>query len=826
MKVRKTKCSLAVRAALISTAAFAGTQSLPALAQGDVLEEVVVTARKISESAQDVPIALSAVSASMIEDLQLRDLSDISKITAGLLFDNEFSRVSNRPVIRGQGTILGQSGVSYFIDGVYISGSIAGYDLNELERVEVIKGPQSALYGRNTYSGAINMITKSPGDEFSADVKLELAEDGQYEVAASARGPLIDGILGGGISARYYERDGVFDNDFDGDKLGEQESQSISGMLEYTPTENLRIRGRAYWAELEDGQPGLFSQSASENNCYEDNGSLYQGLGRYYCGTLKPRNANSDWKVQAPRATDKLENLQTSLVVDWNLGDNWSLTSVTGYNEEEYTMISEADYGPTSFDVANFTPNGFPYDGFADGPPFDYGYVGSIVDFTFASYSEREDFSQELRLNFDGDKTRALIGAYYYDGSDDGEDIRQLPDGAQDTANANYGAEYGRMQGVCASNFLCGSMVPFFGPTISVPRNQNSLDIENTAVFGLFGWDINDSFTLTMEGRYQEEEITQKTVSQDLGGPVTNTTKSSETFDSFSPRITLDWKLNDNSMLYALYAEGTKPGGFNGVAAIEAGVPSYDEEEVDSFEIGSKNVFLDGHMIANFALFYNELDGYQLTQNVRTADGVNTTSATTNAGEAEIKGFEAEINWRPAAVEGLGLRFNYAWTDAEFTKGTDQNQGVLDDVADNGLADCSTGDEFPDDDSCTSLYGDIDGHDIPRTAEHMGYVDVEYRRPFGSSDWEWNVGVDYAYESSKFAQVHNLIESGSTELVGMRAGIQNDKYAVRIWGKNLTGEDSAPLVLRYADGADSFKRSFVGMNRRDTYFGATFTAKF
>ncbi|QFU75726.1 TonB-dependent receptor [Halioglobus maricola] len=818
-------CRQAVRAAIISTAAAATLQGAPALAQSSFeLEEVVVTARKISESAQDVPIALSAISSNTIDELAIKDLSDISKITAGLVFDNEFSRVSDRPVIRGQGTILGESGVSYFIDGVYINGSLAGYDLNDVERVEVIKGPQSALYGRNTYSGAINMITKSPGDEFSSDIKIELAEDGQYDVSGAIRGPITD-TLGGSISGRYYERDGVFENQFDGDDIGEQESQNIAALLEWNPSDDLRIRTRAAWAELEDGQPALFSQPASENNCYEDNGSLYQGLGRYYCGTLKPRDVDSDWTVQAPDAQDSVETLQVSLNIDWNIGDNWTLTSITGYNERDYTQISEADYSPTSFQVANFTPNGFPYAGFPV-PPFDYAYVGSIVDFTFASESESEDWSQELRFSFEGDNTRALIGAYYYDGTTDSRSIRDLPDDAAAIAGRNYGIEFGRMQGVCAANPICGSIVPFFGPTIVVSRDQESEDIENMAAFGMWGWDFTETMTLTLEGRYQEEEISQDTIAQDLGGPVQNTTSASETFDSFSPRITLDWKFSDNSMLYALYAEGTKPGGFNGTEAIEAGVPSYDEEEVKSFEIGSKNVFDDGRLTANFALFFNDLEGYQLTQNVRTADLTNTTSAVTNAGDAEIFGFEAEMSWFPEAIEGLGMRFNYAWTDSEFTDGFDQNQGVLNDVADNGLVDCSTGNEFPDQDDCTSAYGSIDGKEIPRTAEHQAYVDFEYRRPFGEGDWEWSVGADYSYESSKWAQVHNLIETGDTNLVGARIGFTNGQYAVRLWGKNLTGEDSTPLALRYADGADSFKRSFVGMSRRDTYFGATFTAAF
>ena len=330
---------------------------------------------------------------------------------------------------------------------MYIGSSLGGYDINEVERVEVIKGPQSALFGRNTYSGAINMVTKSPGDEFSGDIKLEVAEDEQYEISGAIRGPIIDGVLSGSLSGRYYERDGVFENRFDGEDVGEQESQSVAGLLEWTPTDSLRVRGRIYYAELDDGQPGLYAQSASENNCFEDQGSLYNGLGRYFCGELEPRDVNSDWQFQAPNARDEVDTLQTSLQVESGISTKqWSLTSITGYNEEDNTMIAEADYGPTAFDVANFTPNGFPFAGFPI-PPFDYGYVGSIVDFTFASDSELDEFSQEIRLRYDGDGFHAMAGVYYYDASDDSRDIRDLPEGAEATALGNYLAELTRMNG-------------------------------------------------------------------------------------------------------------------------------------------------------------------------------------------------------------------------------------------------------------------------------------------------------------------------------------------------------------------------------------------
>lgn len=799
--------------------------AIPAQAQTvSLLDEIVVTARKKSENLQEVPVSVTALSGDLLDDLAVQDLSDISKITAGLLFDNEFSRQSNRPVIRGQANILGDSGVSYFIDGVYITGSISDYDLNDIERLEVVKGPQSALYGRNTYSGAINIITKSPGEELGGDLRFEFAEDGQFEASAAVRGPIVPGILSGGLNLRKYEFDGAFTNTFDGSDIGVQESASASGVLEFTPSENLTMRFRAYYADLEDGQSPLFHQSATENNCFIDNGALYGGDGRYFCGEISPGEINTDVSIQAPNARLESEQLQTSLKIDWDLSDRSSLTSITGYNKSDSIDISDGDYQPTSFQTAVFTPGGFPFAGFPV-PPFSYGYVGSIVDFTFAGQEEVSDISQEIRYAFEGDNVEFIVGGYYFKQEDDDKDVRSLPAAAAGIAAANFGAAFGEQAALCAANPVCGSIVPFFGPTIAVPRDVNNFEIENTAIFALVGVGLTDTMNLTLEGRYQEEEITQTAITQDLGSAADPAVVSSATFDSFSPRVTLDWQYSDTTMLYALYAEGTKPGGFNGTVAIEAGLPTFEEEEVSSIELGAKNTWLDGQLIANFALFFNSVDGYQLTQNARA--GANTTSATVNAGDADINGLEAEFLYRSASIEGLQITANYAYTDAEFSAGFDQNQGVLNDAADNNLIDCSIGDEFPDVDGCTSLFGSIDGNKVPRTAEHTAFFDVQLRRAFdNNSDWEWYTGLNLSYESSKFAQVHNQAETGSTTLVNARFGFANERFNINFWGKNLLGEDSSPLVLRYADAAESFRRSFVGTLRRDTYFGVNASAKF
>lgn len=819
-----TRKPLFTAVSAITLAAGSTLFSLPVGAQdaATVLEEVLVTARKRQESLQDIPVAVSALSAQDLQDLALQDLDDIAKVTAGLLFDNDFSRTANRPVIRGQANILNESGVSYFIDGVYITGSIADYDLNDVQRVEVVKGPQSALYGRNTYAGAINIVTKDPGDEVEGTLTVEAAEDSQYEIAGSVRGPLVPGVLRGSLAGRYYERGGIFDSSFDGAAIGEQESRSLSGLLLWTPNERTDVRFRAYYSELDDGQPALYRQPASENNCFADNGSYYLGLGRYYCGTVAPRNPSSDYTVQAPDAGDRVDLMQLSLKIDYEISESWSFTSITGYNERNATQITEADYGPTSFQTNVFSR--FPL----GPPPAPFGLVTSgALDFTFSFDNDREDLSQEFRFDYNGYRLRGSFGLYYFDEDASNTDRRQLPANAEALAAASFGARLAEEAAICAANPICLTASPVTAPSTVAPppRNRSSSDLENSAVYGLLAYDLTEVLTLTVEGRYQREEISQLAIAQTAGNPITNTTESSETYNSFTPRVTFDWKINDKHMIYALYAEGTKPGGFNSAAAIEGGVPSFDEEDLQSFEVGSKSLFLDGQLRLNTSLFFNELEGYQLTQNVQGAGEI--TSATVNAGDADLNGLEVEVLLRPAALPGLTLTANYAYIDPEFTEGFDLNQGLLNDVADDGLTNCSTGVQF-EGATCstdTVALGSIEGKQVPRTSNNTAFLDLEYRGVLGNG-WDWFVGANYSYEESRFAQVLNHAETGDIALVNARLGFTSDRYSINIWGKNLNGEDATPFVLRYADAGDSLRRNFVGTARRDTYFGITASARF
>ncbi len=788
--------------------------------------EIVVTARKREESLQEVPAAVSVATAESIDRLGLDNLTDIAKTTPGLIFDDSLGRDGNRPVIRGQANILGQSGVAYFIDGIYYTGSLADYDVDTIERVEVIKGPQSALYGRNTYSGAINIISKLPGDVWEGRVTADISEHDRYEFTAGVRGPLTDG-LSLGVNGRYYDFGGEFTNQYDGTKIGQQMSWSLSGVLNWDNGGPFTAALRAYYNRTDDGQPAIFAQSANLNNCFTDNGALYAGRGRYFCGVIEPRPVNSDYSRQFRDIESvgiEADTYNVSLRMQLEMGDSLTLTSLSGFNDRRQTTLTDGDYSPDSFQTSIFTS--FPLTTLPFPGPRNQviGLVGTVTDFSFASLSETSDWSQEIRLTYQSDAFDFIFGGYYFNQVDNTFGIRDIPSDSITRAQAQVAT---RRAAVCAANPRCFSTALLFtpgvpNPTLVNPRDENLLDIENAAVFGAAEWHITPEINLGIEGRYASEKIRQLSYDFDEGQPRPIPVRAEATFKKFTPRITFDWQFTPDNMLYAIYAEGQKPGGFNGPLAIAANVPSFDAENNKSYEVGLKNRLFGGRAIFNIGAFYTEISGYQLTQNVSVPP--NQVSVVVNAGDAEIWGLEAELIAELAP--GLSLTTNYALANAEFTAGFDENQGVLNDVADDNLVNCSTGDQFPNVTGCQSLFGSIAGKTVPRAPKHRVFADLDYRTPIGAGDWEIFAGANVTYTSTSYAQVHNLAETGDSTVVDARLGVQNDRYKVQFYVKNLFDEDAVSQILRYADGNADLRRNFVAGLRPGRRFGVILSAGF
>lgn len=785
------------------------------------VNEIIVTARKREETLQSVPTTVAVATAETIQQLGLDSLSDISKTTPGLIFDDSLGRDANRPVIRGQANILGQSGVAFFLDGIYYTGSLADYDVDTIERIEVVKGPQSALYGRNTYSGAINIISRLPGDVWEGRVTADIAEHDRYEITAGIRGPVSEG-LSVGVNGRFYDFGGEFTNLYDGSKVGQQSSWSASALIDWDDNGPFTATLRGYYNRTDDGQPAIFAQSASQNNCLFDNGALYRGGGRYFCGEIRPGEINTDYSRQfiEPDAVGiEADTYNLSLRLEYELADSLKLTSLTGYNDRVQTTLTDGDYSPTSFQTAVFAR--FPVSGFPV-PPFGFAFVGSTIDFSFANRSITTDWSQELRLTYESDTFDVIAGGYYFDQSDDSYSVRTVPADAAARAGASFAAAIANETALCAANPICRSVAPFFRPSVPNARDENLLDIRNLAAFGAVSWHLSPTINLGLEGRYAEEKVEQIAFDFDEGSLRPAPVLSERTFSEFTPRVTFDWQITPDHLFYAIYAEGQKPGGFNGPLAIAAGVPVYEAEDNRSYEAGLKNQFLGGLLVANIAVFHNEIEGYQLTQNVSVPP--NQVSVVTNAGEARVNGMELELRARPH--RDVTVTANYALADSKFTSGVDENQGVLDDVADDGLVNCSTGDQFPDVAACQSLFGSIEGKRIPRAPRHRAFLDLDWRTPVAGGQWEVFAGGNVTFTSQAYAQVHNLAFFGEAIEVDVRAGVQNDRFRVQAYVDNLTDEDAVVQVLRYADANLSLRRNFVGGLRPGRRFGVILSAGF
>lgn len=787
--------------------------------------EVVVTARKREERLQDAPTSVAVATARTIENLGLDSVADIAKTTPGLVFDDTFGRDSNRPVIRGQANILGQSGVAYFIDGIYYSGSIADYDVDSIERLEVVKGPQSALYGRNTYSGAINIISKSPGNSWQGGVTADIAEHDRYELSAGIRGPIADG-LGIALNGRWYDYGGEFTNLYDGQKVGQQSTWSLGGMLKYDNGGPVTASLRANYNNTDDGQPALFAQTANANNCFPDNGALYRGQRRYYCGVIQPQPINTDYRRQFVNAEDvglESKTFNAALRLDAELGERVTLTSLTGYNKRTSDTRTDGDYSGNSFNFVIFAygsigpivgataPRNLRYSAFAT----------SVQDFSFSNHSDTDDWSQELRLNYEGDRFKLMAGGYYFRQNDDTRDTRVVPPGSLALAQANANAA---TTALCAALANCGAFVPVTITAANLPesRNTNNFDIRNQAIFGSVQVDLTDQLSITAEGRYAEEKIVQSTQTYNNGAVAPAPSVVRATFKKFTPRVTLDWKATPDNLLYAIYAEGQKPGGFNSNQAIVAGFPTFAPENVKSYEVGTKNTFLNGTLTANLAVFHNNITGYQITQNISVPP--NQVSLTRNGGDARVNGAELSLLMRPD--RNLTITANYAYANTKFTQGTDENLGLIVDLTDDGLANCSTGDQFPAITGCQSAYASIKGKRIPRAPEHTAFVDVDWRHPIGQGDWTAFLGGNVSMTSTSYDQVLNFASTGGSAVVDVRAGFQNGRFRVQGYVKNLFDEDSVLQILRYADANADLRRNFVAGLRPGRRIGVIVSAKF
>lgn len=759
----------------------------------DTTDEILVTARKTSESLQEAPIAVSALTEAQIAERGITNIDDLAKFAPGLSFSQAFGRSTDRPVIRGQSNVLAnvqfgvESGTAYFVDGIYYPTTIQSLDFGLIKQVEVIRGPQSALYGRNTYAGAINFITKDPSEDFSAKISGRAANGGEKRIGGSVGGPIVEDLLGVLVSGSYYEYDGQHTNRLTNLKVGSEESWNTTAIVTFTPGDRLKAKARVTYQQDNDGPLPLFLQGSAANNCfpgfrsnfYRGGGTLNSGAlatspgalnnNQYFCGVIEPgeirlntQNLPGPPVVADGTAFDGIERalLVTGLNVDWEMFDTVTLSSQTGFRNETERFGTDSDHS----DANIFT-----------GP-------AATTEPLFANTSRDEirDYSQELRLDWTpSDRFRFLVGGFYYFSENKGTEITKTS-GERGVFDQQGSAGGALIDPGCGAASTC----------------SDRSTVKNWAAFGLAEIGITDRLGITGEIRYMEET---KGLKQYSGAGVVQfpigAASAENTENYITPRVTLDWQATDDHLFYFVFAEGVKPGGFNGTTGVSVGAPTYLPETANSFELGAKSVWFDGVITTNLSAYMIDSSQVQLTTAVPSSTtAVN--SIVTNQGKGKTYGIEAEIFWTPN--DNWEFTGTYSWTRPEFTQGCDQDQWIF---TSGGGVFFGVGD--PRTTSFNSVFGgtascDISGNRFPFTSEHMASGSAQYSKPV-TGDMEFFAGTTATYESSKFVQVHNTEKTGDAFILGAQIGIRGDNWSANVFGRNITDEDSIILATRWFD---------------------------
>lgn len=778
---------------VLSTVIFAAL-ALPAAAQSQnpqtaqaqpaqrstSIEEIVVTARKKEETVLTTPISITAFSGEVLQAAGIKDVKSLVQLTPGVTYDN-IGQISNATVtIRGlaqPGLIADETNVGIFVDGLYASGRTGtDFFINGIQRVEVVRGPQSALYGRNTFSGAINYITRQPGDEYEGGFNIEGGSHGRKGFAAFGAGPVLKDLLFLRLDWARNESGSTIKNLADGERLGNRRSDAFRAALRATPTEQLEVKlSASYFDDDISAQPQFYLPLAL-NNAGRTSPTAAPALFRGNVPNNSPVGFSSD-----PRAFGvKREIWRFSGIVDYEINEDWRLESLTGYNQinlEAQTDLDDAEGTPFVFTVP-FPP-----------PPRPQTFIAQTMG--AQPQEDRGEFEQELRLEGAlGDRLNVAVGGFYYKLF-----LEQ---------RLNVGVEGLPAFLVAAAPPNVRRTIPPLNADGTAPTSvKNKFTTETWSVFGSANYEITDRISLTGEARYTWEDKTVNNVLNNQS-PVSVVTGFQETtFKYFTPRVILDYQITDGYLLYASVAKGLKTGGFNPGAPI-ASEATFDPEKNFTYEVGAKGAFLDNSLFLTLSAYYIDWTKQQVRgfSSVRPAVG-QPVVIVTNVGTSESKGLEFEFTWR--ANENITILGGYAFSDAKFKNALDQSVS--------GYIDLDVG-----------VTGNVSGKRLPRTSKHSFNISGIYTLPINDSGWNFFARADYSYKSKQYYDSANLAYGDPRQQLNASFGVENDNLRFSIWGENLTNNRSV----------DSFYRNFLANGqqrnriqaRQGRFWGASASYKF
>jgi outer membrane receptor protein involved in Fe transport len=810
--------------------------------------EIIVTAQKKAENLQDVPIAVSAFSQDSLEERGLNGGNDLQLAIPNVTFGaTGFGRYNFQ--IRGIGAqIQGASadtGVGIHQNNIPLTvNRLAQAEFYDIERVEVLRGPQGTLYGRNATGGVVNTITAAPKDSLSGEVSGEYGRFNRVRLSGYINVPVSDtlAVRAAGI---YINRDGTILNTGTGNMVDSRDLWSTRLSAQWQPSDNFRVR--AMWEHFEQDDttganaklicapnPGPttiggvptnpFTQSLLSTGCLATavddprNTGLpsvtktLPGLFGLLIGTT-PFGA-FDGKVLSrdlhviessfdpyQRSTNDLVSLELQV----GLGDHLTLTSLSAYSKDKFRSYTPNFGGIATqpFNNTPLTPGGF----FVD------PQMGRSNRFENATLvrTTAEQYSQELRIQSDFDGALNFnLGGIYLDYQATNEVILV----------GNTTTQFALAQNFGGAGIYIDPLAEPDGTGHNYYNNSSPYHLKSGALFGEAYFQASDTLKLTLGLRYTNDRKEQTTYPVLLLAPgrgFPTVTPQQVQFEELTGRATVDWKPTDDNLIYASFARGYKGGGFNPGATVLSGIsPAFAPEFVNAFEIGSKNTFADGRITLNLTGFYYDYAGYQISK------FANQTISTENV-DATVKGFEFEAAIEP--VRGLRFDTQIGYLDTRIDGGSsidsfDRTQGnaaltavrsidpgsfgvscVVPVAVAAGLqaAINAGGPGAPPSEAmaslCTGPFAfpgasagvpvQLTGKQLPNAPHWTFSIGGEYRMDFGD-EWTGTFRADYYRQSSSFARIYNT-------QIDQLAGYDNLNLSYRI-----VSEDKGIEFLLYA----------------------------
>lgn len=736
-----------------------------------VLEEVIVTAQIREERLQDVPISVNAVSGDKLLSAGIDKIEDLQAYVPNLTMSE--TGIGTNIYIRGIGSGINQGfeqSTGMYVDGIsYSRAQLSRAPFLDLARVEVLRGPQNILFGKNSIAGAISMTTNKPGDQFEGLVSLLYEPEHDEQIAdVVVSGPLTPN-LGARLAYRNRTMDGYIENITIGGDEPERDEETIRLTLDFNPTEDLGITFKYESGEFDVNGRQMEITDESPNAAGQTYSDILATGVVIPLGSVFPaqdpsvRNTTQDYKRSSNGDTSENNTENFTLTVDYALGDH-TLTFIGGYLEYDYTEDCDCDF------------------------------TGANI-FTLLSEEEYDQTSLELRLVSPTGSTFEYIGGLYYQESD-----LQFNDRFFVRSNSLlipfFEAAVGPGAGTAISN-------------TSSPRDFQQ-DSDMIAVFAQTTWNISDDFRLNLGLRYsKEEKDASRTLDiQGVDGSTLSPLKYAQaravnlqaflyephsidgerTDEDLAPQISVEWDINEDVMLYASATEGSKSGGFDVRSnadprtggALPVGAFEFEDESATSFETGAKSVFLNGAAEINVALFYTEYDDLQISiYDGKVGFNVG------NAAEAETYGLE--LDGRMMLTPSLMLSGAIALIDFEFTDFEDGQ--------------CYSG-ETPT--NATKGTCSRDGDTNQYVADWSGNLSLDHFFELGgglqlrsgldaifTDDYNPSQSLDPALDQDGYVKLNARIALGDIDNI----------WEVALIGKNLTDEEimtyGAPAPLAY-----------------------------